>query len=132
MTKKSRQKLKYLENEKSFWDEKKSIFNHFWRAFCCQKLPQTWEFAFKGLTINLLENLKSKSKLNNQSVIYLSPPKNVIQEFPLNCRGILSSYKPGQQPNIFPFWRWINTFFSICAKILHDKSYMANHSYNVS
>ena len=29
MTKKSRQKLKYLENEKSFWGEIKSIFHHF-------------------------------------------------------------------------------------------------------
>ena len=28
-TKKSRQKLKYLENEKSFWGEIKSIFHHF-------------------------------------------------------------------------------------------------------
>ena len=33
MTKKSRQKLKYLENEKSFYDEIKSIFHHFLRAF---------------------------------------------------------------------------------------------------
>ena len=29
MTKKSRQKLKYLENGKSFWGEIKSIFHHF-------------------------------------------------------------------------------------------------------
>ena len=32
MPKKSRQKFKYLENEKSFWNEIKSIFHHFWRA----------------------------------------------------------------------------------------------------
>ena len=32
MTKKSRQKLKYLANEKSFYDETKSIFHHFCRA----------------------------------------------------------------------------------------------------
>ena len=32
MPKKSRQKLKYLENEKSFQDEIKSTFHHFWRA----------------------------------------------------------------------------------------------------
>ena len=30
MNKKSRQKLKYLENEKSFYDEIKSIFHHFY------------------------------------------------------------------------------------------------------
>ena len=28
-TKKSRQKVKYLENEKSFWGDMKSIFHHF-------------------------------------------------------------------------------------------------------
>ena len=33
MTKISRQKFKYLENEKSFQDETKSIFHHFERAF---------------------------------------------------------------------------------------------------
>ena len=46
MTKKSRQKFKYLENEKSFQNEIKSIFNHFLRAFSCQKLSQTLECAF--------------------------------------------------------------------------------------
>ena len=46
MTKKSRKKLKYLEKEKSFWAEIKSIFHHFWRAINCQKLSQTWECAF--------------------------------------------------------------------------------------
>ena len=30
MIKKSRQKFKYLENEKVFWGEMKSIFHHFW------------------------------------------------------------------------------------------------------
>ena len=33
MTKKSRQKFKYLENEKSFQYEVKSIFHHFWKVF---------------------------------------------------------------------------------------------------
>ena len=32
MPKKSRQKFKYLENEKSFYDEIKTIFHHLWRA----------------------------------------------------------------------------------------------------
>ena len=32
MPKKSRQKFKYLEYEKSFQDEIKSIFHHFWRT----------------------------------------------------------------------------------------------------
>ena len=33
MIKKSRQKFKYLENEKSFKDERKSVFHYFYRAF---------------------------------------------------------------------------------------------------
>ena len=33
MTKKSKQKIKYVENEKSFQDEIKSIFHLFLRAF---------------------------------------------------------------------------------------------------
>ena len=40
-------KLKYLENEKSFWGGIKSIFYHFWRAFSCHKLSLTWECAFE-------------------------------------------------------------------------------------
>ena len=47
MTKKLRQKFKYLKNGKSFWGEIKSIFHHFYRAYNCQKLSQTWECAFK-------------------------------------------------------------------------------------
>ena len=46
MAKKSRQKLKYFENEKSFLGEIKSILYCFWRAFSCQKLSQTWECTF--------------------------------------------------------------------------------------
>ena len=46
MTKEWRQKLKYLENEKNFWGEIKSIFQQFQRAFSCQKLSQTWECVF--------------------------------------------------------------------------------------
>ena len=42
MTRKSRQKLKYLEKEKSFWGEIKSIFHHFKRNVSCQELSQTW------------------------------------------------------------------------------------------
>ena len=45
-TKKSCQKRKYLENEKSFWGEIKNIFHHLKRAFSCQKLSQTWECTF--------------------------------------------------------------------------------------
>ena len=50
MTKKSRQKFRYLENKKSFWCEIKSIFHHLLRAFSCQELSQTWECTFKYST----------------------------------------------------------------------------------
>ena len=53
VTKKSRQKFKYLENEKSFWGEIKIIFHQFWRAFNCQKLFKTWECALKLLSGSL-------------------------------------------------------------------------------
>ena len=48
-----KQNLKYLENEKSFQGEIKSIFYHFLRAFSCQKLSQTWEYAFKDMESQL-------------------------------------------------------------------------------
>ena len=50
MTKKSRQKFKYLENDKSFYGEIKSVFHLFKRAFRCQKLSQTLEWAYKRVT----------------------------------------------------------------------------------
>ena len=54
MTKKSRQKLKYLENEKSFWDEIKSIFYHFWRVIIevNKKFFGRWESDFNNLSIS--------------------------------------------------------------------------------
>ena len=56
MTRKSWQKFKHLDNEKSFLGEIKSIFHHFYRAFSCQKLPQTLDRTFKNLseTCNLM------------------------------------------------------------------------------
>ena len=38
MTKKSRQKLKYLENEEGFWGEIKNIFHLFWKRFQLPKI----------------------------------------------------------------------------------------------
>ena len=40
-------KFKYRQNKKNFFSEVKSIFNHFWRAFSCQKSSQSCECAFK-------------------------------------------------------------------------------------
>ena len=44
MTKKLRQKFKYLENEKSFKDEIKSVFHDFQRAFIeAKKIYFLWK-----------------------------------------------------------------------------------------
>ena len=64
MTKKSRQKLSLLENEKNFWGEIKSIFHNFQRTFSCQKLSQTWECAFKSPEIWLVESFFNHAQLN--------------------------------------------------------------------
>ena len=47
MIKKSRQKLKYLQNEKNFWDKTKNIFIIFKRLSVTKKLYKTWKYAFK-------------------------------------------------------------------------------------
>ena len=44
MNEKSKQKFKYLENEKSFQDEIKSIFRHFWRTI----IEANKEFFLEG------------------------------------------------------------------------------------
>ena len=41
VTIKSRQRFTYLENEKSFWDQIRSTFHHFERAFSSQQFSQT-------------------------------------------------------------------------------------------
>ena len=49
MTKKTWQKRKYLENEKSFLDEIKTNFHHFWRALneANNNFFGRWESEFK-------------------------------------------------------------------------------------
>ena len=49
MTKKTWQKRKYLENEKSFLDEIKTNFHHFWRALneANNNFFERWESEFK-------------------------------------------------------------------------------------
>ena len=46
MAKKSRQKLKFVENEKNFQDQIKTIFHHFYRTFSCQKYQEVEHFNF--------------------------------------------------------------------------------------
>ena len=62
MTKKSRQKFKDLENEKSFYSEIKGIFHLFERAFRCQKLSQTLECIFKIYLQSFSNAMATKEK----------------------------------------------------------------------
>ena len=69
MTKKSRQKLKYLENKKNCSDEIKSIFHHFERAF--NKVSTT---NFLEVKVRLLKyickELKRYNKYKTLQVVY--------------------------------------------------------------
>ena len=64
ITKKSRQKFKYLENKKSIWREMKIIFHYFWWAFSCQELSQTCECAFKLIHIKFEKDYQTKQLLH--------------------------------------------------------------------
>ena len=70
MIKKSRQKFKYLENEKSFYCEIKSIFHFFKKAFRCQKLSQTLECAFKIYFLKIRIDSVNQTLRNKEKVIY--------------------------------------------------------------
>ena len=59
MNKKSRQKVKYLENEKSFKDEIKSIFHHFLKAFIEANKAIFLEGESRTLNNKRLENTNS-------------------------------------------------------------------------
>ena len=67
ITKKLRQKCKYLKNEKKFYHEIKSIFHHFYRVFNFQKLCQTREWTFKNI---YLPELQLEKENNFRSIIF--------------------------------------------------------------
>ena len=58
MAKKSRQRFEYLENEKSFEDEIKTIFHHFRRA-----IIEANNFFFQGESPTLKINLEYVLKI---------------------------------------------------------------------
>ena len=66
MPKKWRQKLKYPENEKSFWGEIKSVFHHFKETFSDKKLSQTLEYTFNEAYATQSEHWPLK-KLNRNA-----------------------------------------------------------------
>ena len=55
MTKKSRQKLKYLENEKSFWAEIKSIFPHLSRVSIAKNCLRPKSAPLISLQLDILD-----------------------------------------------------------------------------
>ena len=62
ITKKSRQKLKYLENKNSFLGEMKSIFHHIKRGFSCQKMSQTWSVPLRKYNKEKSLNVKFRNE----------------------------------------------------------------------
>ena len=87
LTKKSRQKFKYLENE-SFKGEIKSIFYQFKRVFICPKLSLTWECFFK---LNLLSH-PSGGRFLAESIQFLQRKttfKIIRISVVITCKSIL-------------------------------------------
>ena len=71
MLKKSRQKSKYLENEKSFYDEMKSIFfHHFWRVFIeanKKMFFERWQSDFNLKLVYIKDNRKNSSVIKSSN-----------------------------------------------------------------
>ena len=105
MTKNSRQKLKYLDNKKSFSGEVKSILHHFSRASSCQKMSQTCECAFKVRQDSYLTICVFLISTNTLSLFFV---KLVMH----NLSGITVRYSLKSLESI-PSW-----FFSVCPKLL--------------
>ena len=78
MTEKPRQKLRYLENEKSFLVEIKSSYHHFSRAFSCQKLSPTWESAFKNSCHLVLSCFITATIIKNTSDLHNKTNNNKL------------------------------------------------------
>ena len=72
--------LKYLENEKSFYGEIKSIFHHFWRSFSYQKLSQPLECAFKTFISSATQITEEVTYCQNIGTS-TSHPSNYILKF---------------------------------------------------
>ena len=64
-SKKSEQKLKYLQNKKSFLGEIKSIFHYFYRAFSCTKLSKTYRLTVRHLNGTIYYHSKESQDLKS-------------------------------------------------------------------
>ena len=79
MTEKSRQKFKYLENKKTFSNEIKSIFHHFWKANN-KIFFSKWESDFKYYNIPPVE-IKDFDGLIYNKLFFIQPVKNRQEAF---------------------------------------------------
>ena len=95
MSKNSRQKFKYLENEKSFEDKIKSIFHHFGRAIieANKKFFGRWEPDFK-----LLGNVSSKIHFSRYLLAFLQY-ENFIQSKTAQYRDSLVDFAERRKKN---------------------------------
>ena len=86
MTKMSRLKIKYLESEKSFQGEIKSIFHYFQRTLSFQKLSQTLEYVYKlevyykNLFLKIFVRIFFVSEFCPESFFNEAPACNLIKQ----------------------------------------------------
>ena len=114
MTKKSRQKFKYLENGESFLGEIKNIFG-FKRDFKCQKLSQTLVRACKSSDPHrLLLNLTDKINLKRYNK-YVALSNLIIYYTRKDIKKLIQNNK-----------------FKISVLMWNDKFYFPNGSYSLS
>ena len=110
MTENSRQKFKYLENKKTFSDEIKSIFDHFWKTnnkfffskmrvrLWCINLQQTIFYSTskkQTRSIWKTSNVKKQRLPHRKLVKLLIPPNRKA----INCKAThIKSFVHGQPP----------------------------------
>ena len=80
MTKMPWEKLKYLENEKSFYDEIKNIFHHFWKAI----IKANKKISF---FVRRESDFKFQPNICNESYDSLRTSMNLSDPAILNIKG---------------------------------------------
>ena len=88
MPKKSRQKFKYLVNEKNFQDEIKCIYHHFWRAIIEENISR---YRLTKFFIEMFEKLQCWKSFQTQLL---------IEKVQLNDRKLKTEVQT------WSFWKW--------------------------
>ena len=123
MTKKSRQKFKYLESKKRLQDKINSIILHFETTFSSQKLSQTWECVFKNalfethLSIEIISNKKSPPGNLEFHIQFISTEemKNEVIGLEYKKSNVNGSIPANVLKSI------CNTFISYLTKIINER-----------